>query len=71
MKILLSKIALFISVILCSAIFSRILQSFIPGGNDDTNAILINSIFIIGEIAVCTSIIIDKLNEIRKEKTRD
>jgi hypothetical protein len=61
------KILLFFGVIFCAEIFSNIFLRIIPGGQADTNLIISNSLFIIGEIAVCTYIIAEKLDKLRNE----
>jgi hypothetical protein len=61
------KILLFFGVIFCVGIFSNIFLRIIPGGQADTNLIISNSLFIIGEIAVCTYIIAEKLDKLRNE----
>lgn len=61
-------IILFISVAFLGTVFSSILAHFIPGGDVDTNLIICISIFLMGEVAVCTSIIVDKFNDIKKAR---
>ena len=61
-------IALFFIVIFGSFIFTSIFGRLVPGGNEDLKIVLGIAVFITGEIAVCTNLILKKLDKINKLK---
>lgn len=60
------NIILFFITIIISFVFSSMLSQLLPGGDADLKIILGIVVFITGEIAVCTNIVVKKLDEFRK-----
>lgn len=60
------NIVLFIITVFISWLFSFMFTMLFPGGDSDSNFILSMIIFITGEIAVCTNIIIKKIDGLKK-----
>jgi hypothetical protein len=67
MKVALTNIIFFIGAIFCSYFFSEIYASITPGTDSDTSLLIYLCTFIVGEIAVCTNIILDKLDKIKNK----
>jgi hypothetical protein len=67
LKIALSNIIFFIGAIFCSYFFTEVYASLTPGAESDTSLLIYLCTFIVGEIAVCTNIILNKLDEIKNK----
>jgi ABC-type iron transport system FetAB permease component len=67
MKIALINIVFFIGAIFCSYFFTEVYANLTPGADSDASHLIYLCTFIVGEIAVCTNIILNKLDEIKNK----
>jgi hypothetical protein len=67
MKMALINIIFFIGAIFCSYFFTEVYASLTPGAESDTSLLIYLCTFMVGEIAVCTNIILNKLDEIKNK----